>query len=179
MSRSAIIFICVLLLIVVFASVFTWWVTRSDESSQMASALSARDDVRPFTNVSGEEISLDRVLATNQVVVVTTWASWCPGCQEQLLTLDRLAGEFASDVIVLAINRAESTSRAQRFLENIPELSNLELVFDPDDRFFRDVAGYTMPEIVVYNRNQSIYTHHHGVISYDDMSDVLRGAVAQ
>ncbi len=152
---------------------FLWWGIQSDRgagsSSSAERSLTPTDTEAGFTDVDGAEVSLETYLRDDAVLIVSSWASWCPFCDAQLQTLDEVAGRYPDDLSVLAINRQERPGHAQRFLRSIEELPHLIILLDPDDRFYRDIDGYTIPETVVYDTDGEVVAHFHGVVEAADI----------
>lgn len=158
-QRNWPIFLAMLVLLGVLLG-YLWWSktqpsTLSLQESDAASAFSAATGTA-YTNLAGNEVALDAYLG--QVVVVYSWASWCPQCMTELVAVNDLANTFSNDeVAVLAINRSDSATLAQRFLsETIGTETAVQLVLDSDDRFYTTLGGYTMPETVIFAPDGSI-----------------------
>lgn len=135
---------------------------ESYETSPAYQALETPAEVPAYTDVAGTPLDLtpDEPTAT----VVYSWASWCVQCHEELVSLNAFAGTLGEQVRVLAINRMDNRATANRFLETLPELTNLEIVLDPSDYFFSTVEGYAVPEVLVYDTAGDIQLHDRGVL---------------
>lgn len=151
-----------LLLTVAAACTGYFLLTNQSETSSTQATFGYRDDVLPFTDMRGSEVDILSNSSDKRFLVVTSWASWCPGCADELSDFDALAGTLSDDVRIVAINRREGSYQAQRFLQTLDELSNLEIILDESDRFYRDVAGYTMPETIIYDSRGEILFRHRG-----------------
>lgn len=170
MSKSALYTGLVLFGILLALAFVAWWVSDSaNPPSAAEQSLLTQEGDTPFTDLSGADRSLDQYLNDYEYVLVTSWASWCPFCGEQLADLNTFAGRYPNQIAVLGINRKESTHQAERFLRTLEELPHLELVLDPDDRFFRNIEGYTIPETVLYNRAGDIIERKHGVLTASEL----------
>lgn len=116
-----------------------------------------------YTDVNGAERSLEDYLG--QVLVVTSWATWSPFTQNDFSSLNLIAGDYVGkDVVFMAINRKETKEQATRYLATIPPYSNLLVVIDTEDRFYNSVAGYAMPETIVFDKAGAITLHLRGVV---------------
>jgi cytochrome c biogenesis protein CcmG, thiol:disulfide interchange protein DsbE len=126
-----------------------------------------------YTDIKGNALDLDKHLG--KVVVATAWASWCAKCKTELIKLASLSEVYdVSEVVMLAVNRAEPRSTAERFLNTMPLAKPPLLILDADDRFYRSVEGYTMPETVVYSRDGEVLYHARGPFD----SDLLKSQVS-
>ena len=67
---------------------------------------------------SGRTVTLSSL--SPKVVILDFWASWCGYCRETLPEIDRIAGEFAEDVILLGVNLDRDEANAWEFLLETP-----------------------------------------------------------
>ena len=168
MSNSTLITSSILVGIVAAVGVFAWYVTdgfSSGEPSAAERSLLGEAGATPFTDITGETTTLDTFLGSGQYIIVTSWASWCPQCAEQLADLNTFAANHEADVAVVAINRSERSNQAERYLNSLPDTDMLHIILDPDDRFYRDIGGYTVPETVVYDQTGELVEQYRGVVS--------------
>ena len=113
--------ITIFLLLVVLATVGAYIFFFVDESEMQkrdntpaAQALLIEDQNNSFTNLNGEAVSVSDNFG--KIIIVTSWASWCPQCVESLNRLGQIAADYKDrGVIVLAINRAEDKYSAERY----------------------------------------------------------------
>ena len=178
MAKERIITISILALIILAAAAFTYYFvfvqSHVREDAAASRALKTGDGVASYTDINGETRTLDDFLGN--VLVVSSWASWCPQCASDLPQLASLAAEFDNEkVTFIAINRSENRFTAQRFLESIDSTETLEIVLDPDDHFFTSNEGYAMPETILYDREGNTLLHQRGELRVD----VLREAINQ
>lgn len=175
MTRGTQVTLVILGVFLVAGSIATWYVMSLDTApSARDQALSGSQTNSEFTDVAGQAVTLEETLREDVPVVVTTWASWCPTCREQLQTLQEVAAMNREEVAFLAINRNETRAQAQQFLNTLPEFPDLTILLDPDDRFYRDIAGYAMPETVVYDGAGAVAAHLHGDSTAAEIEAALR-----
>lgn len=153
-----------LLLLIIIGAIVTFFVVRSDQNDiddNAIAAFSNDPEQASYTDLNGNEISLEQYLGN--ILVVNSWASWSPFSATDLPILQKLAGEFNSDAVTfMGINRKETKEQAARFINTMPDLNNLVLVLDPRDHFYTSVGGYAMPEVVIYNQKGTIIEHFRG-----------------
>ena len=171
MRKSTIFFIFFLLLLLIIAGFFTYNIVKNGKtevSEETKQIFSDESEDFYYTDINGNEISLEQYLG--RVLVVMSWASWSPYSANDLKQLNELAGNYdESDVIFMAINRKENKEMAERFLNTIPNPDNLLLVLDPTDNFYKAVAGYAMPETVIFDEQGEISLHVKGVADTADI----------
>ncbi|MCA9365734.1 TlpA family protein disulfide reductase [Candidatus Kaiserbacteria bacterium] len=147
--------------------------TLEKENNQALQALVVEEGQAGFTDLNGNNVKLNDYLG--DILVVNSWASWCPFCVAELNDFAKLANEYAdSDVHVLAINRKESKEQAQRFMKSakLPE-NKIVFLLDPDDRYYEKIGGFGMPETVFYDKDGVIFLHKRGPIKLDEMREVI------
>lgn len=116
-----------------------------------------------LTDYSGGEITLSEY--EGDVVVVYSWASWCPFCREGLQTLSGLSEEYDGRVTFVAVNRGESRADALGFTETLNLSKKVVLLLDSEDSFYKAHDGYAMPEIMFITKRGKIALHQRGPLS--------------
>ena len=161
-------------ILLVLAAVW-WWSTGAGVPNDSAASrsLATSDTIPAFTNLDGDTIDLTDQLTTDGPLIVTSWASWCPVCGEQLETLQATAGTYRGEVTIVAVNRQERSNHAKSFLQTVDDISAVTVVLDPADRFYQDISGYTIPETVVYDNAGSVIAHFHGIVTVEELLAVL------
>jgi len=151
---------------------------RELAASDAAGALNTSASSSPYTDFAGNPANLEQYLG--QVLVVTSWASWSPFSEDELTLLADAAAPYAADgVVVIAINRAESKSLAESYLETIGVDKQVQLIVDNDDRYYREIGGYTMPETVFYDRKGNIVAHVRGALTRGEVEQYIEEALTQ
>jgi|WetSurMetagenome_2_1015567.scaffolds.fasta_scaffold458479_1 thiol-disulfide isomerase/thioredoxin len=65
-------------------------------------------------DMDGHEVSLDQY--KGRVVLLDFWATWCGPCRMTLPMFDRLQKEYASTLVLLAINLQDSKEEVKNFI---------------------------------------------------------------
>ena len=79
-----------------------------------------------------------------RVVWINFWASTCGPCRRELPEIQRLAGEFGEErLVVLAVNQQESVSRAKDYWNEIDV--HLPILFDSDGEVSRQYRLQGLP----------------------------------
>ena len=172
-SRSTLITIAVLLLIIVVAGLYTYYTREAARSAQDASGSAAAaalsGEVR-YTTLGGGDLALSEYLGEG-VLVVNSWASWCPFCVNELPDFGELAQEYKDQrVTVIAVNRKEDSRTANNFVATLEQtVDDVVFALDPDDVFYKAIGGFTMPETVFYDRAGNIAVHKRGFMPLEEM----------
>lgn len=101
-------------------------------------------------------------------LVVNSWAAWCPFCVKELPDFALLQKEFP-EVVVIAIDRAESLNTAKSYTDDLGITDDLIFVLDRKDSFYRSIGGFSMPETLFVDKDGVIQTHKRGIMDLDEM----------
>lgn len=112
-----------------------------------------------------------------KVVFLNFWATWCTVCEAEMPDMQRLAEQYADDLVVLAVNRGESAGRAQDWSS---KRGLQDLVFALDQR--ESVAGAYklgsgMPQSFFIDKNGVITRVISGGQSFATMEKNLKEAL--
>jgi cytochrome c-type biogenesis protein len=117
---------------------------------------------------SGEQYELDKI--KNKVVLVNSWATWCSFCTAEMKDFAKAQSEYPDDLVIIAINRAESKDETDVFFEvSGIEKDSLLFLTDPEDSFYDYLNGIGMPETLVLDRDGNEIDHIVGPIRYEDI----------
>ncbi len=146
---------------------------NSKEAKTSTASVSLTGGVEtPFTDINGNVVDLTEY--ANQIRVVNSWATWSPLSKDELPTLNDIASTYIDKgVVFLAINRKETKEYAGGYLNTLPALSNLKVVFDPGDNYFKNVEGYAMPETIVFDKEGNISAHFRGLVKKEELIAAL------
>jgi thiol-disulfide isomerase/thioredoxin len=133
-----------------------------------AQALIIDDVTQSFTDREGTAVSVNEHFG--KIILVTSWASWCPQCIEGVQALGPVADTYKDrDVVVLAVNRGEDKYTAERYLATVTLPDSIKVILDPSDHYFKTSTGYAMPETILYNEDGEIYLHQRGNVNADEI----------
>jgi thiol-disulfide isomerase/thioredoxin len=175
------------LLILLVILLLTAWVVylvqqRSAErtllGSEAATAFNYGTSTTNFTDFDGNQTNLAQFLG--KTLVVNSWASWAPASVNELKLLTTVAKDYKEQgVIVIGINRAETRTTAEAFLNTLGLTDEVLLIVDADDRYYGAIGGFSMPETVIYDTKGNIVKHKRGQITEAELTLVLDEALAQ
>ena len=162
----------VLLLIAIIATLYIVIARQNAVSEETKNIFAGVEDRITYTDVNGAELTLENFLG--QVLVVTSWASWSPFTAADLTSLDLIAKDYPDDeVTFMAINRKETKDQAARLLSTLPEFPELMIIIDTEDHFYHSVAGYAMPETIVFNKKGEIVLHQRGALTAAEVRQAI------
>jgi thiol-disulfide isomerase/thioredoxin len=126
-----------------------------------------------FTTLDGEPTAISD--SFGDIMLVSSWASWCPQCTADFSKLGEVAAEFKDKgIVVYAINRGEDTYSAERYLMTIQKPEHVTFILDPSDYFFKNSDGYAMPETIIYNKKGEVVLHQRGELRTEQVKETLR-----
>ncbi len=180
MSRTALITLLAMFLVVAAGAVYIFFLDEGEKQKRnetpAASALFIENEQDAFLDMSQNKVDFSDDFG--KVLVVSSWASWCPQCAEDITRLDQVAAEFKDrEVVFFAINRAENPYTAERFLSTIQKPEHVRVILDPSDHFFAANAGYAMPETIIYDENGEIKSHQRGNLNTDELKKAIFEAI--
>ncbi len=118
--------------------------------------------------------SFDNHSLMGKVVLIEFWATWCPYCRDDAGPLDDLAAEFEKDLIVLAVDFAESKKKVKAFLERNPRKAKIVLMEDTNLAAVFEAKAF--PQYVLINREGRVATEQKGAGGEAALRRMLRKA---
>ncbi len=182
MKKSSIVTLFVLVVVLAVAAFTVHLVQkrsaeRSLDQSPASTVLKSSTTTANFTDFDGNEADLEQFLG--QTLIVNSWASWAPSSVSELQLLTNVAKNYRDKgVVVIAINRAEPRSTAEAFLSTLGLTDEVLLIVDKDDRYYKAIEGYTMPETVIYDTKGDVIHHKRGAITSAELTQVLDTALS-
>ena len=127
------------------------------------------DKVIPFTlkDWNGNEVSISDFEGTP--LILNSWAVWCPFCVDEMPDFVTLQEELGNRVVIIVINRAESTELQKEFADKVGITDKLVFLNDPRDSFYRSIGGFGMPETLFIDKDGNIRLHRRGSMSLEEM----------
>jgi len=161
-SRLLIIFGTVI--VIVFVSAFVFLQSSSQENENSFSQ-----------DIMLQEYNENTLAAfRGKPVVANVWATWCPFCVNELPDFVEVQKEFGDEVIIIAINRKESPTQVSRFIGELGIADDLTFLLDPNDSFYREIGGFSMPETIFVDRDGIIQFHKRGPMDADEIRERLQ-----
>lgn len=106
-----------------------------------------------------------------KILVVNSWAVWCPFCLDELSDFAKLQEEYSDDIVVIAIDRAESLEKAKGFTDSIGVSDRTVFLMDPRDSFYKNIGGFSMPETIFVDTDGEIRIHKRGPMELSEMRE--------
>ena len=159
-------------LVIVAGLLYIYFIDESEvqkrKNTPAAQALIIENGEQSFTDKEGNAISVNEQFG--KIIVVSSWASWCPQCVDGIKSLGDIAEQYKDrDVIVLAVNRGEDRYTAERYLATVTLPPSIQVILDPSDHYFTASTGYAMPETILYAENGTIDLHQRGNVNPEEI----------
>lgn len=122
-----------------------------------------------FEDYEGNEVSSADF--EGKILVVNSWATWCPFCVDELTDFGQLQEEFPDEIVVIAIDRSEPLDRAKGFSDNLDVSDKYIFLLDPRDEFYRSIGGFAMPETLFVDTDGNIRVHKRGPMNFNEMKE--------
>ena len=106
-----------------------------------------------LTDLAGEEVRIQDY--QGQVVLLNTWASWCPPCRAEMPDLQEYFERHRSEgFTVLAVNIGESTTIVSEFQEQAG--LTFPIWLDPQEKSMRALNTVSLPYSIVIDRTGEV-----------------------
>ncbi|MFB6212356.1 MAG: TlpA family protein disulfide reductase [Candidatus Magasanikbacteria bacterium] len=136
-------------------------VDRRMKESEMISGLKSVS----VTDMQGNSFKLNKAIEDDKLVLINSWATWCPFCVEELKDFAKAKNKFGEDIKILAVNRAESNKKVSNFVSELDTEDEITFLMDPNDGFYKQIGGFSMPE-TVFVKNNEILLHKRGPMDF-------------
>ncbi|MAG28907.1 hypothetical protein CL632_02055 [bacterium] len=125
-----------------------------------------------FKDYNGNDVTLADF--SGKPVVANSWAVWCPFCVKELPDFAEMQKEFGDGVVIIAINRKESQSRTESYLDERGVRDDLVFWLDAGDKFYQTIGGFSMPETLFISPSGKIVEHKRGVMEADEIRQKIK-----
>lgn len=117
---------------------------------------------------AGNAVSLATAFP-GKALVLNSWAAWCPFCGQELKDFAAAQREFGDQLVIIAVDRAESLTVAKQFTDGLGVTDTLTLLLDPDDRFYQAIVGFAMPETIFVTPDGTVRDHKRGPMDLEEI----------
>ena len=108
-------------------------------------------------------------------VIINFWGTWCTPCKSEMPDFDRIADEYADDVVVIAIHSVSGKENAPEYIAN--NFSDSNIIFTCDlplsstgDVYFTMLGGSGLyPRTIILDENGVITFIQDGMLNYEQI----------
>lgn len=124
-----------------------------------------------LSSLGGEKTKLNKY--KGQKLVINSWASWCGFCKDELSDFGKVKSQLNENVKIIAVNRAESKQQIQPFLDQLEYRDQIIFLLDKQDRLYREIGGFAMPETILVDENGEIVFHKRGPMNAEELREKI------
>jgi cytochrome c biogenesis protein CcmG/thiol:disulfide interchange protein DsbE len=107
-----------------------------------------------------------------QVILLNTWASWCPPCRAEMPDLEAYYREHKEDgFVVLAVNDEESASTVANFIQ--AQGFTFPVLLDPDGKVMSQYGVRGLPTSFFIDRNGMVRGVWSGQLSPERLKQIV------
>lgn len=129
-----------------------------------------------LTNVQGKTVALRDY--QGQVVLVNSWATWCPPCRAEMPDLNAYYHTHHSEgFVVLAINAGDPQEKAAAFAQQ--NNLNFPVLLDPELHLLDGFNIHDFPTSLVVGRDGLVKNIHIGMYSPEALEQDITPLLAQ
>ena len=132
------------------------------------------NDVLDLTlqDYEGNEILLSDFVG--KPMILNSWAVWCPFCVKELSAFAEIQNEFGEEILIVAINRAESLDTAKGYTDDLGVTASMLFLLDPSDSFYRAISGFSMPETLFIDVHGVTQVHKRGPMEAKEIREKVQ-----
>ncbi|MBC8508182.1 MAG: TlpA family protein disulfide reductase [Anaerolineales bacterium] len=119
-----------------------------------------------LTTLEGEPANLADY--RDKIVLVNTWATWCPGCEGEMPELQAYAQAHTQDnFLILGVNAEENTEQINPFIVKMG--LTFPILLDTEKEVYRVFKSNHIPSSYVIDRSGTVRLAWHGPVSLEVM----------
>ena len=145
--------------IVAGAAMFFIYKKTGSSNEPTAVSMAALSDLI-FKNIDGQDVSVSSL--RGRPVIFHLWASWCALCTQEISLFTALQKEFGDAVVVVEVNRRESSETVKKYADALDAEHHLIFVADFGDALYKEIGGFSMPETIFVDASGVIRDHVRG-----------------
>lgn len=144
----------------------SWW----NEYTAPSARESAFEGVT-LTTESGEPLALEST--EGKPLIIVSWATWCPECLTALKVAAEAKDRLGDRISVIAVNRKEERQIINDYRSAYELPDQVTYSLDSTDRYFMNVDGISMPEVLVYDSKGALVRRYLDAPQPDEFESVL------
>ena len=151
----------------IYLTVFSFFLISLNklDSQQLQLPRLALDDV------NGNKIELQSICDTNELVLISFWATWCPPCLKELNAIHKLYSEWQINynLTLLAVS-IEPPGDKEKVKNKVSGYGwRYQILLDDKELFFDSMNLENPPSVLLINKNVEVVWSHKGCKSGDEI----------
>lgn len=155
------------------------WLVTSSRNTPNKATLPAQFERAPdfvLQDYNGQTVKLADF--AGKLLVINSWAAWCPFCRKELADFAVAQKEFGDRVVIIAIDRAETRDVAKKYTDELGVTSDLIFLLDPSDSFYQSIGGFSMPETIFVDKDGFVREHKRGPMDIQEIKQKIQKLIS-
>lgn len=161
-----------LIIISVVVLVVVGWLLISKTGNHQSMNMGNKAPDFALQNYDGKTVRLTDF--AGKPLVINSWAAWCPFCRKELVDFAAAQKEFGNDVVIIAIDRAESRETAKKYTDELGVTNDMIFLLDPSDSFYQSIGGFSMPETIFVDKDGNIAERKRGPMEIKEIREKIQ-----
>ncbi len=129
-----------------------------------------------LVDIHGQKVQLSDY--SGQVVLVNSWATWCPPCKAEMPDLNAYyQAHQEQGFVILAINAGDSTEAAADFAQS--RNLTFPILLDPDLQLLEGFGIHSFPTSILVGRDGTVKNIHIGMYSPEELAANINPLLTQ
>ena len=110
-----------------------------------------------------------------KIVILNIWATWCPPCKAELPDFDKIASDYADDVVIIAAHDYYGRENAPQYVEtNFPD-TNIIFAYDSyyGDAYYAAGGDGYVPFTAILDERGVITYSDSGMLTYEQLKSMI------
>lgn len=114
-----------------------------------------------LTTLDGNTVTMQKAAASDNVVIVSLWATWCVPCIKELDAISEVWDDWKEEtnveLIAVSVDDSRTASRVKPLTSG--KGWEYEILLDPNNDLKRALGASTVPLTVLVKDNKIVYRH--------------------
>lgn len=158
----------IIVVLVLLCGAMWYWSSNYRDMGQLKQERSS-EPILMLNDLNGNKLP---VIQQGKITIINFWATWCPGCREEMPELDRFVAKHGKNVGFYAINLQETPEKVKAFMEK--NQYKIPVLLDHDGAVGRKFQVNVIPTTIVIDKTGIIKYRHAGNVTVADLEAVLQ-----
>ncbi|GHC56250.1 TlpA family protein disulfide reductase [Ulvibacter litoralis] len=114
-----------------------------------------------LTTLEGNTVTMQKAAASDNVVIVSLWATWCVPCIKELDAINEVWDDWKEEtnveLIAVSVDDSRTASRVKPLTSG--KGWEYEILLDPNNDLKRALGASTVPLTILVKNNKIVYRH--------------------
>lgn len=122
-------------------------------------------------NLENKNVTLAEVVKSDQLTILSFWATWCSPCKKELDAIADIYTEWQEEynveLIAISVDNARAMARVKPMV--VEKGWPYQILIDPNQNLMRALNFQTVPHTILLDRNGKIVYSHSGYLPGDEI----------